>query len=139
MKATAVSSNVKSLREGAAAAAVTDRLGTKGHQRGRGELVDLTPRQIEVLRLLGEGLPTKLICRRLNIAPGTVKVHIRLLMRKLGVSSRLQAVVAAHRCGLLGDSGDNGPVASGSPSGGHTKLADDGGDHETSRAVALSV
>jgi DNA-binding NarL/FixJ family response regulator len=60
----------------------------------------LTPRQLEVLALLCEGLPNKLICRRLNIATGTVKVHISCILRELGVTSRLQAVVAAQRHGL---------------------------------------
>ena len=63
--------------------------------------VRLTPRQLEVLELLCEGLPNKLISRRLNIAAGTVKVHIASILRELGVSSRLQAVVAAQRCGLV--------------------------------------
>ena len=62
-----------------------------------------TPRQLEVLALLCEGLPNKLICRRLDIATGTVKVHISCILRELGVASRLQAVVAAGRCGLAGD------------------------------------
>jgi DNA-binding CsgD family transcriptional regulator len=61
----------------------------------------LTPRQLEVLALLSEGLPNKLICRQLNIAAGTVKVHISCILRELGVTSRLQAVVAAGRHGLL--------------------------------------
>jgi len=65
--------------------------------------VRLTPRQVEVLALLCEGLPNKLICRRLNIATGTVKVHISCILRELGVTSRLQAVVAADRHGLLGE------------------------------------
>ena len=61
----------------------------------------LTPRQLEVLSLLCEGLPNKLICRRLNIATGTVKVHISGILRELGVTSRLQAVVSARRSGLV--------------------------------------
>src|SRR5215213_6157223 len=61
----------------------------------------LTPRQLEVLALLCEGLPNKLICRRLNISPGTVKAHISSILRELGVASRLQAVVAARRRGLV--------------------------------------
>src|SRR5688572_1680988 len=56
----------------------------------------LTPRQLEVLALLCEGLPNKLICRRLNIATGTVKVHISGIFRELGVTSRLQAVVVSQ-------------------------------------------
>ena len=65
--------------------------------------VRLTPRQLEVLELLCEGLPNKLICQRLNISTGTVKVHIGGILRQLGVSSRLQAVVLARRCGLVGE------------------------------------
>ncbi len=59
-----------------------------------------TPRQLEVLALLCEGLPNKSICRRLNIATGTVKVHISCIFRELGVTSRLQAVVEAQSSGL---------------------------------------
>ena len=62
--------------------------------------VHLTQRQLEVLALLCEGLPNKLICRRLNIATGTVKVHISCILRELGVTSRLQAVVAAGSLGF---------------------------------------
>src|SRR5688500_12568561 len=57
--------------------------------------VRLTPRQTQVLALLCEGLPNKLICRRLNIAGGTVKAHISSILRELGVTTRLQAVVEA--------------------------------------------
>jgi DNA-binding NarL/FixJ family response regulator len=69
---------------------------------------------VEVLSLLCEGLPNKLICRQLNIATGTVKVHIGVILRELGVTSRLQAVVAAQRCGLLlAASAAGAPIASG--------------------------
>ncbi len=61
----------------------------------------LTRRQLEVLALLCEGLPNKLISRRLNIANGTVKVHVVQILRALNVSSRLQAVVAARNLGLV--------------------------------------
>jgi DNA-binding CsgD family transcriptional regulator len=69
--------------------------------QGPGTRVHLTPRQLEVLALLCEGLPNKLICRRLNIATGTVKIHISCILRELGVTSRLQAALSARRCGLL--------------------------------------
>ncbi len=88
----------------------------------------LTPRQTEVLSLLCEGLPNKLICRRLNISTGTVKVHISSILRELGVASRLQAVVSARRGGLLGEfvaptparaadpsASDRSPIAPGAP------------------------
>jgi DNA-binding CsgD family transcriptional regulator len=61
----------------------------------------LTRRQLEVLSLLCEGLPNKLIARRLDMAGGTVKVHIVRILRALNVSSRLQAVIAARSLGLL--------------------------------------
>src|SRR3712207_3107295 len=61
----------------------------------------LTPREVEVLALLCEGLSNKLICRRLNICTGTVKCHVASILATLGVASRLQAVVAAHRFGLV--------------------------------------
>ena len=61
----------------------------------------LTPRQTDVLRLLIEGKPNKLICRELDLAESTVKTHLASIFRRLGASSRTQAVVAAARMGLL--------------------------------------
>jgi ATP/maltotriose-dependent transcriptional regulator MalT len=77
------------------------------HQRQRQML---TPREFEVLALLCEGLPNKLIERRLGIGAGTVKCHVANILSKLGVASRLQAVIEAHRQGLLatGDAEDLG-------------------------------
>ena len=108
MKVTDTSSNVASLRKDAAAL-VTERphwLGSDAmtYNHRQALPVRLTPRQLEVLSLLCEGLPNKLICRQLNIATGTVKVHISVILRELGVSSRVQAVVAAQRYGLFGKS-----------------------------------
>ena len=107
MNLTATSSRVASLRNDAAAPLVTARprwpgsdAATDKHRQA--PTAHLTPRQLEVLSLLCEGLPNKLICRQLNIATGTVKVHISIILRELRVSSRLQAVVAAQRCGLVG-------------------------------------
>src|SRR5688572_3254742 len=74
----------------------------------------LTSRQLEVLALLCEGLPNKLICRRLNIAAGTVKAHISSILRELGVASRLQAVVEARRQGLLDRQADGSTPGNGS-------------------------
>ena len=61
----------------------------------------LTAREREVLGLLCQGLPNKLIERRLAISFGTVKCHVRNILGKLGVTSRLQAVVEAHRRALI--------------------------------------
>ena len=63
--------------------------------------VKLTPRQLEVLALLCEGLPNKLIARRLDMASGTVKVHVVRILRALSVTNRLQAALEAGRLGLL--------------------------------------
>jgi DNA-binding NarL/FixJ family response regulator len=53
----------------------------------------LTPREIEVLEALAEGLSTTAIARKLDISQHTVKFHIESLFRKLGVRSRSQAVI----------------------------------------------
>ena len=56
----------------------------------------LTPRQVEVLRLLEQGRSTKQIATELHISSETVKHHTRALFRALGVSTRLEAVAAAR-------------------------------------------
>ena len=56
--------------------------------------VGLTPRQAEVLSLLLQGLPNKLIARQLNLSVETVKDHVAAVLRTLNVSSRTQAVLA---------------------------------------------
>jgi DNA-binding NarL/FixJ family response regulator len=60
----------------------------------------LTDRQCDVLRLILRGLPNKLICRQLDLAEGTVKVHVSAVLRALGVRNRTQAVIAASQIGL---------------------------------------
>ncbi len=57
----------------------------------------LTSRQLDVLRLLGRGLPNKLIARELGITEGTVKVHLLAVFRALNVRNRTAAVLAAQR------------------------------------------
>ena len=59
--------------------------------------VGLTPRQREVLGLLLQGLPNKLIARQLNLSVETVKDHVAAVLRALGVSSRTQAVLAVSQ------------------------------------------
>jgi len=61
----------------------------------------LTPRELEVLQLLAEGLPNKTIARRLSISEHTVKFHLNAIMSKLGAQSRTEAVVRATRLGLI--------------------------------------
>lgn len=61
----------------------------------------LTPREREVLQLLAQGLPNKLIANRLHITEHTAKFHVSAILTKLGAASRTEAVtLAAHR-GLL--------------------------------------
>ena len=61
----------------------------------------LTPRQVEVLRLMAQGLSNKGICKRLNVAEGTVKLHVTAVMRALNTCNRTQAVIEATRRGLI--------------------------------------
>ena len=62
---------------------------------------DLTPRELEVLRLLADGLPNKTIAHRLEISEHTVKFHVNSVMTKLGAQSRTDAVMRATRLGLV--------------------------------------
>ena len=61
----------------------------------------LTPREFQVLRLLGEGQPNKEIARLLGISEHTVKFHVNAILGKLNVQSRTEAVVRATRLGLI--------------------------------------
>jgi two-component system, NarL family, response regulator YdfI len=62
---------------------------------------DLSPREIEVLRLMAEGASNKTIAWRLNISEHTVKFHVNSIFSKMGVSSRTEAVMAGLRAGLV--------------------------------------
>jgi NarL family two-component system response regulator YdfI len=61
----------------------------------------LTPREIEVLRLLAEGLGNKEIASRLSVSEHTVKFHVASIMGKLGASSRTEAVMLGIRHGII--------------------------------------
>jgi DNA-binding NarL/FixJ family response regulator len=61
----------------------------------------LTPRELDVLRAVSEGLTNKEIARRLDISQHTVKFHLESLMRKLGVSARAEAVAKSLSLHLL--------------------------------------
>jgi DNA-binding NarL/FixJ family response regulator len=88
-------------------AAVLERRATERRDSGAADAAQrstedlgLSPRQVDVLKLLVEGKSNKLIARDLLMSESTVKTHLEALFRKLGASSRTQAVVAAARLGL---------------------------------------
>ncbi|NEV63099.1 two-component system response regulator NarL [Thiorhodococcus minor] len=56
---------------------------------------DLTPREREILDLLAQGCSNKLIARELDLAVGTIKVHVKHILKKLGLKSRVEAAVWA--------------------------------------------
>ena len=61
----------------------------------------LTPREVEVLRLLAKGQTNPQIARNLEISRGTAKIHVQHVIAKLGVSDRTQAAVRALELGLF--------------------------------------
>jgi two component luxR family transcriptional regulator len=67
---------------------------------GSSEISHLSPREIEVLKLMVEALSNKQIARRLNVSEATVKTHVSTLIAKLGVHDRVGAVVKAVRHGF---------------------------------------
>ncbi|MBD2193992.1 MULTISPECIES: response regulator transcription factor [Calothrix] len=64
-------------------------------------VITLTPREIEVLEMLGSGLGNKAIAKQLQISEHTVKFHISSIFQKLAVSSRTEAVTVGVRLGLI--------------------------------------
>ncbi|MBI3779402.1 MAG: response regulator [Gammaproteobacteria bacterium] len=69
-------------------------------RRSPAPLSDLTPREMEILSHVAEGQSNKMIARALNITDGTVKLHVKAILRKLGVHSRVEAAVIAVEQGL---------------------------------------
>jgi DNA-binding CsgD family transcriptional regulator len=61
----------------------------------------LTPREIEVLGMLAEGLGNKSVARRLSISEHTVKFHVSSIFTKLNAKSRTEAVTLGARLGLI--------------------------------------
>jgi DNA-binding NarL/FixJ family response regulator len=73
-----------------------------GQSERAAQIGSLTPREIEVLRLLSQGQTNPQIARNLLVSRGTVKIHVQHIISKLGVSDRTQAAVRAIEAGLLG-------------------------------------
>ena len=74
--------------------------------RARAEAFALTPRELDVLRLLADGMTNKEIGGQLSIAEDTVKKHVQNLIWKLRAADRTQAAIVAYRAGLLDPIGD---------------------------------
>jgi len=79
----------------------TDMRGRRaGSRTGSSGNARLTPRQGDVLDLMAKGYSNKEIARKLNLAEGTVKLHVTALLKALEVSNRTQAVIKASSLGL---------------------------------------
>jgi DNA-binding NarL/FixJ family response regulator len=61
----------------------------------------LTPRELEILLLMAEGLSNREICEKLSLSEGTVKTHVSRVLEKTGARDRARAVVLAYRAGLV--------------------------------------
>ena len=69
-------------------------------RRAAAPFAELTPRELEILECVADGYSNKMIARALEITDGTVKLHVKAILRKLGMRSRVEAAVAAVEHGL---------------------------------------
>jgi len=69
-------------------------------RRPAAPFAELTPREREILECVADGYSNKMIARALEITDGTVKLHVKAILRKLGMRSRVEAAVAAVEHGL---------------------------------------
>ncbi|MCG8348225.1 MAG: response regulator transcription factor [Chloroflexales bacterium] len=90
----------ESFLNGALTARLIQRL-TVPTQHDAHQIERLTPRELEVLGLLTQGLTNREIAHELVISPGTAKIHVERIIAKLGVADRTQAAVRAVELGLV--------------------------------------
>lgn len=76
-------------------------LAAEVRKRAKGNMMVLTPRELEVVRFIAEGLSVPDISKQIHLSPATVRTHIQKLYEKLGVSDRGAAVAEAMRRRLL--------------------------------------
>jgi two-component system nitrate/nitrite response regulator NarL len=69
-------------------------------RRPAAPFAELTPRELEILECVADGSSNKMISRALDITEGTVKLHVKAILRKLGIGSRVEAAVIATEHGL---------------------------------------
>ena len=81
--------------------------------RAAAPFAELTPRELEILGCIADGSSNKMIARELDITDGTVKLHVKAILRKLGMRSRVEAAVAAVEHGLGRNKRKAGPVPGG--------------------------
>jgi two-component system, NarL family, nitrate/nitrite response regulator NarL len=74
---------------------------SSGRPAGAGASPTLSTRQMQVLALLAQGKPNKVIARELSLSENTVRVHVSATFAHLGVNSRTAAVLAAQQAGLI--------------------------------------
>jgi DNA-binding NarL/FixJ family response regulator len=98
--ATLAAANAADLRVDAVISA-PDRPDERDDEGGALDVEPLTPREVQVLELLAEGLPNKAIAERLGISDQTVKFHVSSISGKLGAANRTDAVRRAVRRGLI--------------------------------------
>ncbi|HID9414568.1 TPA: two-component system response regulator NarL [Proteus mirabilis] len=65
--------------------------------RSEGEIDQLTPRERDILKLIAQGLSNKMIARKLDITESTVKVHVKHLLKKMKLKSRVEVAVWVHQ------------------------------------------
>jgi two-component system nitrate/nitrite response regulator NarL len=112
--------------------------GVAGGQSATIDSVNLSAREMEILQRLISGLPNKIISRQLTISEATVKVHVKAVLRKLGVANRTQAAIWAAAQGLQPPLG---PASAGAASErtaaarGYPAVIDDGAFQPAASAV----